>query len=54
MIYPILIAVVKIGTIWIRNKTAKNIALSTVQVLVILTIVEINKKTRQNNDKKAH
>lgn len=52
IIYPILIAATRIGAIWVRNKVGRNILLSATQVLILMTIIEINKKSKERNDKK--
>lgn len=54
IIYPILIAATRIGAIWVRNKVGRNILLSATQVLVLMTIIEINKKSKQRNDKESY
>jgi len=48
MIYPILIAACRIGSIWIRSSVGKKVLLSATHMLVVMTIIEIN-KNRQND-----
>ena len=47
IIYPILIATARVGSIWIRSRIGKKILLSATHILILMTIVEINKKNKQ-------
>lgn len=47
MIYPILIAACRIGSIWVRSSVAKKVLLSTTHVLIVMTIIQINKKNKE-------
>lgn len=47
-LYPILIAVSRVATIWVKNKTGKKVFMTTTQIFILLAILEIKKKT---NDK---
>lgn len=48
MIYPILIAACRIGSIWIRSRVGKKVLMSATHILIVMTIIEIN-KNRQND-----
>lgn len=47
MIYPILIAAARIGSIWIRSRVGKKLLLSATHILILLTIIEINKNNKK-------
>ncbi len=47
MIYPILIAACRIGSIWIRSRVGKKVLLSATHLLILMTIVEIHKRNRE-------
>ena len=54
MLYPILIAIAKISTIWVRNKVGKKLLLTSTHVLVLMMLVRFNENKNKNNDKQTH
>jgi hypothetical protein len=50
-IYPVLIAISKIATIWVTSRVAKKVLLSSTQILVLMVIIKIHKNNSKPNDK---
>ena len=55
IIYPILIAITRIGAIWVTNQVGRKVLLSATHVLVLLVVIEIhNNNKKKNDDKKEY
>ena len=52
IIYPILIALTRVGVIWVRSRVGKQILLSATQILIITALIHVHNK--KSNDKKEY